>query len=89
MDIVFNEEQQSYIKSVADKYRLSRSEAVVFKEALTGKKNTEIAEKLCVAEKTIKFHLGNIFKKTPIKRKMQFFWLLNLWPVGLQNIKKS
>ena len=50
---------------------LSRSEVEVVRLALQGLINREAANQLCVAEKTIKFHLGNAYKKLNISRRSQ------------------
>lgn len=43
---------------------LSPSEMKVFEQVLLGKSNKEIAEAIGVRVKTVKFHMGNILKKT-------------------------
>ena len=45
---------------------------------LQGLINREVANRLCVAEKTIKFHLGNAYKKLNISRRSQLIWTLPL-----------
>ena len=47
-------------------YSLSKAESLIVKNMICKEKmtNQEIAKTLCLAEKTIKFHLTNIFKKT-------------------------
>lgn len=80
----FTESEQRHISKIAKKFNLSPSESAVFKEVLSGKINLQIGEKLCIAEKTVKFHLGNIFNKTNCKRRSELAWLLNLtWPIEL------
>jgi len=48
-------------------YKLSKTEKEVHRILLTGATNQQIADKLFVSEKTIKFHLGNIYKKFNVK----------------------
>lgn len=50
---------------------LSKSEKNVYDEVLKGKSNKEIAETLFVSEKTIKFHLTNIFQKCFVKSRLE------------------
>ena len=77
----FTLEQKEYIKEIAYKNGFSKTETLVFEGVLTGKKTKDVAESLFIAEKTAKFHLINIFKKTQIKRRVELVWLLNLiWP---------
>ena len=51
------------------KKNLSRSEVEVVILVLQGLINREAANQFCVAEKTIKFHLGNAYKKLNISRR--------------------
>jgi len=51
---------------------LSRSELVVANNILEGISNKEIADKLFVDERTIKFHITNIYKKTFCESRSQF-----------------
>ena len=44
-------------------YKLSKSEREVYNYLLQGLSNKDISSKLYVTEKTIKFHLTNIYKK--------------------------
>jgi len=45
---------------------------------LQGLTNRQVADKLCVAEKTVKFHLTNIYKRMKISRRSQIVWTLPL-----------
>ena len=51
--------------------KLSRREAEVGVLVFEGLTNREVANQLCVAEKTVKFHLTNIYKKLNISRRSQ------------------
>lgn len=57
---------------------LSRAELVVVMMVIEGTINKDIAEKLQRREKTIKFHLTNIFKKLDVKTRGQIIWKLPL-----------
>ena len=50
---------------------LSNREVEVAKVVALGKSNKEVASRLFVTEKTIKFHLTNIYKKLKIKSRAQ------------------
>lgn len=51
---------------------LSNAETQVAEYLKHGLSNKEIAEKLFVCEKTIKFHLTNIYKKQGVNSRMEF-----------------
>lgn len=48
---------------------LSRAESDVYIYILKGMSNQQIADKLFVSEKTVKFHCGSIFKKKEVKTR--------------------
>ena len=50
---------------------LSSSEQRVFELVIKGLSNREIANKLFVTEKTIKYHLTNIYKELSLKSRSQ------------------
>ncbi len=50
----------------------SRAENDVINYLKQGMLNKEIADKLCVSEKTIKFHLTKIYKKAGVKSRGEF-----------------
>lgn len=49
-----------------NKYCISEREMEVLKELAQGKINKEIARELFIEEKTVKFHMSNLFKKCGI-----------------------
>ena len=49
----------------------SESELAVMKLLVLGDKNAEIANRLCVSENTVKYHLKNIFQKLQVKSRSQ------------------
>jgi DNA-binding NarL/FixJ family response regulator len=51
--------------------RVSKQERVVINEVVAGLSNKEIAKNLHVVEKTIKFHLTNIYKKLALRSRSQ------------------
>lgn len=48
---------------------LSKSEIRVLEKLLLGISNAEIAQFLCVGDKTVKFHLTNIYRKLNVKSR--------------------
>lgn len=53
--------------------RLSKREWEIVDEICKGLSNKEIANQLFVTEKTVKFHLTNIYKKRQVKTRTQLF----------------
>ena len=72
------EEHKKFLRAHFFKKNLSKSEVEVVILVLQGLINREVANRLCVAEKTIKFHLGNAYKKLNISRRSQLIWTLPL-----------
>ena len=72
------QEHKEFLREHFRKKSLSRSEVEVVILVLQGLINREVANQLCVAEKTIKFHLGNAYKKLNISRRSQLIWTLPL-----------
>lgn len=54
-----------------DLANFSDSEQAVMRLLVLGEKNAEIAERLCVSENTVKYHLKNIFQKLQVKSRGQ------------------
>jgi len=80
------EEHKKFLRGYFLKKNLSKSEVEVVILVLQGLINREVANRLCVAEKTIKFHLGNAYKKLNISRRSQLIWTLPLADfVGIAN----
>jgi DNA-binding NarL/FixJ family response regulator len=50
---------------------LSRREADVAELVSKGLSNKDVAERLCVCEKTVKFHLTSVYRKMGIKSRAQ------------------
>ena len=71
-------EHKAFLREHFRRKNLSRSETEVVILVLQGLINKDVANRLCVAEKTIKFHLGNSYKKLNISRRSQLIWTLPL-----------
>ncbi len=50
---------------------LTEREREILKLMAKGMKNKELAEKLCISEKTVKTHINRIFKKLNVKSRLQ------------------
>ncbi len=61
--------------NVFSEFGLTDKEASVAKLVCTGKSNLEASKRLNLKEKTVKFHLTNIYRKLKIKSRSQ----LVLW----------
>ena len=75
---LLTEDHKKFLREYFLKKNLSKSEVEVVILVLQGLINREVANRLCVAEKTIKFHLGNAYKKLNISRRSQLIWTLPL-----------
>lgn len=58
-------------KEKIKEFDLSEREAEVLKNIALGYKNSEIAEKLCVSQNTIKSHIKNIYIKLDVKNRIE------------------
>lgn len=56
---------------VSTEWKLSPSEQRVYDLVITGITNKEVAAKLFVTEKTVKFHMTAILKKTGAQRRTE------------------
>lgn len=72
--------------SILDK--LSKSEKEVAKYMIKGLPRKNIADKLFVTEKTIKYHITNIYKKLEVKSMGEFFVLFNEFPIIYKGDRK-
>ena len=68
----------SCIKSYLQQKGLSKRESEVVILVVQGLTNKQVADKLCVAEKTVKFHLTNVYKRMNISRRSEIIWSLPL-----------
>ena len=74
----FSEEKKKMLREYLFNKKLSKCEVEVVILVVQGLINREVANKLCVAEKTVKFHLTNVYKKLNISRRSQLVWTLPL-----------
>lgn len=59
-------------EQVKDDYQLTNREIAIADELLKGLCNKEIANKLFIAESTVKKHVQNIFKKVEVNNRIEF-----------------
>ena len=85
----FSEESKKFLKEYLLKKRLSKREIEVVMLVIQGLTNREVAGRLCIAEKTVKFHLTNVYKRLSISRRSQIFWALPLADFIALNKKNS
>lgn len=58
-------------KQILKGYGLSAREIEVTEQLVTGKSTSEMAESLFVTDKTVKYHLTNIYKKMKVKSRYE------------------
>lgn len=63
--------EEALLKAFERRYALTKRESEVFRLVLKGCSNAEISGKLYVSESTVKFHIGNILKKTGCVNRAQ------------------
>ena len=68
----------SCIKNYLQQKGLSKRESEVVILVVQGLTNKQVADQLCVAEKTVKFHLTNVYKRMNISRRSEIIWSLPL-----------
>ncbi len=63
--------EQKRFLSYAARFALSLREQEIFGLILRGMSNAEISQALFITESTVKFHIGNIFKKVGISSRAE------------------
>ena len=62
------------IEFAREELGLQNREAEVVRWVLEGWSNKQVSELLCIAEKTVKFHLTNVYKKLKITKRAELIW---------------
>ena len=75
-DVIFSSERIKKIKAHLFDRGLSKRETDVVLLVVQGLTNRQVADKLCVAEKTVKFHLTNVYKRLKIQRRSEIIWTM-------------
>lgn len=57
--------------SISNEHLLSKREFQVYQHIICGESQKEIADKLFICVRTVKFHSGNIYQKLNVKNKAQ------------------
>ena len=77
--IKFNDRHKAYLRNHLRKNKkLSKCETEVAILVIQGMISKEVAKELYVSEKTVKFHIGNCFKKLNVERRAELVWTLPL-----------
>ena len=78
-DVLFSSSEGiNCIKAYLQQKGLSKRESEVVILVVQGLTNKQVADRLCVAEKTVKFHLTNVYKRMKISRRSEIIWSLPL-----------
>ncbi len=78
-DVLFSSSEGiNCIKAYLQQRGLSKRESEVVILVVQGLTNKQVANRLCVAEKTVKFHLTNVYKRMKISRRSEIIWSLPL-----------
>ncbi|MGI9549438.1 MAG: helix-turn-helix domain-containing protein [Bdellovibrionales bacterium] len=86
----FSEEKKTFLRDHFYSKNLSKCEVEVVILVLQGHTNSKVASELCVAEKTVKFHLTNVYKKLNISRRTEIVWTLPLADfIKIEEVKKE
>lgn len=67
----------------------SKAEQLVVNYLLQGLSNKEIADRICICEKTVKFHLSSIYKKAGVKTRFEFFTKNNGQFIPKEEVKET
>jgi DNA-binding NarL/FixJ family response regulator len=62
---------ESVTNGAADEVELTKREQTILEALQAGRSNRQIAEKLFLAEQTVKFHLTNIYRKLGVKNRTE------------------
>lgn len=71
-----NSQDKLTISEAIEKYDLSKREATVLKELMSGRENNDICEALFITANTLKKHILNIYRKLGIKNRVQLFKMI-------------
>jgi DNA-binding NarL/FixJ family response regulator len=68
---------------------LSAREKTVFELAVRGLSNRKISEDLCIAERTAKFHIGNLLAKCGCRTRMELLSLCLSRALGIESERNA
>lgn len=76
------EAEKQRLTEYASRFGMSAREQEVFSLIIQGMSNAEIANALYITESTVKFHAGNIFRKTGLNSRLE---LISNYKLGVKN----
>ena len=68
--------RDSFLLVFTERYHLSDQESQIVSYLINGETNESISEKLFISTSTLKKHISNIYKKTNVKSRGEFFHLV-------------
>ena len=68
--------RDSFLLVFTERYNLSDQESQIVSYLINGETNESISEKLFISTSTLKKHISNIYKKTNVKSRGEFFHLV-------------
>jgi DNA-binding CsgD family transcriptional regulator len=71
-----NNKQNHALEKAVSIFGLSRREADVVRSIYEGRKNSEIAKRLCISELTVKTHIQNIFEKMKVNSRTALIYTI-------------
>lgn len=69
---------QNILQEITKRYALTPREAEVLKLTLEGQSAEEMAQNLCITQRTVRAHIGSVLKKTGAKNRLQLISTLLL-----------
>ncbi|MBP7480451.1 MAG: helix-turn-helix transcriptional regulator [Spirochaetaceae bacterium] len=69
---------QNTLQEITKRYALTPREAEVLKLTLEGQSAEEMAQNLCITQRTVRAHIGSVLKKTGLKNRLQLISTLLL-----------
>ncbi len=69
-----------YLQESLAKYRLTEREMAVALELMSGRTYGEIAKRLFITERTVKFHAQNIYGKLGVANRREFMQFIDALP---------
>ncbi len=74
---------------LARRFNLTKREEQIILNVISGIRHIEIAEKLNIAERTVKAHITNIYTKIGVKNKIELYNMLNDFNIKTNSINKN
>ena len=68
--------------------KISKAERLVLHEIVKGLRSVDIADRLCLSYKTVKFHNTNIYRKFSVKSNSELISKINRMYYGVEPLKE-